>query len=32
LEAGETLPQRFRRIHVLVAALVLASTPDVPVA
>jgi hypothetical protein len=32
LEPGETLPERFGRIHVLVAALVLASTPDVPVA
>jgi hypothetical protein len=31
-EPGETLPERFRRIHLLVAALALASTPDVPVA
>ena len=31
-EAGQTLPERFTRIHVLVIALVLASTPDVPVA
>ena len=32
LEEGTTMPQRFMRIHVLVIALVLASTPDVPVA
>ena len=32
LEHGETLPERFIRIHVLVIAMVLASTPDVPVA
>ncbi len=32
LAVGETLPERFTRIHVLVVALVLASTPDVPVA
>ena len=31
LEPGETLPERFSQIHVLVAALVLASTPDVAV-
>jgi hypothetical protein len=31
LEVGDTLPRRFSRIHVLVAAVVLASTPDVPV-
>jgi hypothetical protein len=32
VEPGETLPERFSRIHVLVIALVLASTPDVAVA
>jgi hypothetical protein len=32
LEEGRTLPERFMRLHVLVLALVLASTPDVPVA
>lgn len=32
LPVGQTLPERFSRIHVLVAAMVLASTPDVPVA
>ena len=32
LAPGETLPERFSQIHVLVAALVLASTPDVAVA
>ena len=31
LDAGETLPERFTRIHLLVIALVLAATPDVPV-
>ena len=31
IEEGRTLPERFMRIHVLVIALVLASTPDVPV-
>jgi hypothetical protein len=32
LAEGRTLPERFMRIHVLVIALVLTSTPDVPVA
>jgi len=32
LAEGATLPERFTRIHVLVIALALASTPDVPVA
>jgi len=32
VEQGETLPERFARIHVLVIALTLASTPDVAVA
>jgi predicted TIM-barrel fold metal-dependent hydrolase len=32
LEPGETLPERFTRIHVLLVAMVLACTPDVPVA
>ena len=32
LEHGETLPERFIRIHVLVIAMLLASTPDVAVA
>ncbi len=31
LPVGETLPERFSRIHVLVAAMALAATPDVPV-
>jgi len=30
IEEGNTLPERFMRIRVLVIALVLASTPDVP--
>jgi hypothetical protein len=32
LEVGKTLPERFRRLHALVTANVLALTPDVPVA
>jgi predicted TIM-barrel fold metal-dependent hydrolase len=32
LEQGDALPERFARIHVLVIAMVLASTPDVPIA
>jgi predicted TIM-barrel fold metal-dependent hydrolase len=32
LPVGATLPERFRRIHLLVIAGALASTPDVPVA
>lgn len=32
VEVGRTLPERSNRIHLLVIALVLASTPDVPVA
>jgi hypothetical protein len=32
LEEGTTLPERFKRIHILVIALALASTPDVTVA
>jgi predicted TIM-barrel fold metal-dependent hydrolase len=32
VEPGATLPERFARIHVLVVALALASTPDVAVA
>jgi predicted TIM-barrel fold metal-dependent hydrolase len=31
LAEGETMPERFPRIHVLVIAAVLAATPDVPV-
>ena len=31
VEVGETLPERFRRLHLLVVANVLAGTPDVPV-
>jgi hypothetical protein len=31
LPAGETLPERFGRLHLLVLAAVLAMTPDVPV-
>ena len=30
-DAGQTLPERFPRLHVLVVAAVLAATPDVPV-
>jgi predicted TIM-barrel fold metal-dependent hydrolase len=32
VEVGETLPERFKRLHLLVIANVLAGTPDVPVA
>ena len=31
IDAGETLPERFGRLHVLVIAAALAATPDVPV-
>jgi predicted TIM-barrel fold metal-dependent hydrolase len=32
IEPGQTLPERFGRVHVIVLALAIASTPDVPVA
>jgi len=31
IDVGETLPERFARLHVLVTAAALAATPDVPV-
>jgi hypothetical protein len=31
IDAGETLPQRFPRLHLLVIANLLTGTPDVPV-